>query len=52
MWTKPSNNIDIYTFKYDETEGKFTVGCLKSFPSPRGAFILVESNFTYVAPTK
>ena len=57
LWTCPSNYIDIYTVKYDEVtinneiKGKFTVAPLKTFLNSRGAFILVESNFTSHAPT-
>lgn len=38
-------HIDIYTVKYDKTDQKFTVAALKTFPTPKGIFILVESTF-------
>lgn len=35
-----------------EVEGKFIVSALKTFPKPKGAFILIESNFTSPAQTE
>ena len=47
MWADPSNRIDIYTVKYEETlqEGNFIVTPLKTFPNPKGVFIIVGTNF-------
>lgn len=54
LWTDPNNQIDIYTVKYSESsrKGSFTVSPLKTFSDPKGAFILVESNFSPPASTK
>ena len=53
MWEDPNNNVDIYTVKYEETlrKGNFIVTPLKTFLNPKGAFILVDTNFTPPAST-
>jgi hypothetical protein len=57
MWTDSNNHIDIYTVKHNQfignnqITGNFTVSALKTFPNPKGAFILVEANFNASAAT-
>ena len=57
MWADSSNHIDIYTVKHGqiiinaEITGNFTVKPLKTFDDPKGAFILIEANFTPPAST-
>ena len=52
MWSESTqNHINIYTLKYSQVnnntkiDSKFTLRTLKTFPEPKGIFILVESNF-------
>ena len=47
MWAYPSNRIDIYTVKYEETLQE----ALKTFPNPKGVFIIVGTNFNPPAST-
>lgn len=58
MWASSENHIDIYTVRYSESSiidpatgitskinANFAVKPLKTFPNPKGAFILIETKF-------
>lgn len=49
LWKDPKNHINIYLIHYKKipksAEGQFTISTLKSFPNPKGVFILLETNF-------
>ena len=45
LWENQSNNLNIYTIKFDKSDFSFKCTAIKEFDSPTGVFIIVDSNF-------